>query len=203
VGDGLGPPDGVGAQLTAEGLLPTSLAGIAVSFDGIAAPLISAQVNQVVCIVPFSLGPRDTVSVQIASGNGVSNAIRAPLLKTAVEILAVVNQDGTTNSPGSPAASGDVVTLYAAGLGQTDPPSVDGSINLGEMRQTQNTVTTYINGSFPAPIVPEIRYMGPAPEQVAGITQINVRVPLLPPNAYYLLLNAGGDQDARQLYVGQ
>jgi uncharacterized protein (TIGR03437 family) len=85
-----------------------------------------------------------------------------------------------------------VVTVYAAGLGQTDPPSVDGSVNTGEARQPVNTVKLLINNW----LAPEILYSGPAPGQVAGVTQFNFRVPALPTYEYYLLLSSGLDQDA-------
>jgi uncharacterized protein (TIGR03437 family) len=196
-GIGLGPTQEIGPSLTPEGSLSTSLAGTSVKFDGIPAPLISVQAEKVVCIVPFKLGSRETVSVQVESSNGVSNAIRAPLQAAAVEILAVVNEDGTLNSANHPAAPGSVVTLYAAGMGQTDPPTVDGAINGPESRQLKNAMSILIHNW----LAPEIMYAGPAPGQVAGIMQINFRVPDVPSYTYNLLLSSGLDQDFTILTV--
>jgi uncharacterized protein (TIGR03437 family) len=198
-GSGLGPAQEVGAQFMPDGTLSTSLAGTSVKFDGIAAPLVSVQEEKVVCVVPFAIGSRETVTVRVESSTGVSNAIRAPLLDAAVEILAVVNEDGILNSTSHPAAPGSVVTLYAAGMGQTDPAPVDGSINGPETRQLKNPISILIHNW----LAPEILYAGPAPGQVAGMMQINFRVPDVPTYAYNLLLGSGLDQDYTILNVAR
>jgi uncharacterized protein (TIGR03437 family) len=41
---------------------------------------------------------------------------------------AVLNQDGSINSPRNPADPGSVVSLFLTGTGQTSPPSVEGEI---------------------------------------------------------------------------
>jgi uncharacterized protein (TIGR03437 family) len=126
-GTGLGPDQAVSAQLTQAGKLATSLAGTSVTFGGLPTPLISLQSSRVVCIVPFeSIG---IIKMQVQSGSLRSNAILPGGTRSAVEVLAVANADGTPNSADRPAAPGSVVTVYAAGFGQTAPPSVDGQIN--------------------------------------------------------------------------
>ncbi len=179
---------------------PRARRGTSVTFNGVAAPLISVQPDTVVSMVPFSLGDADTVEVQVTSGGRRSNAIRAPLLPSAVEILSVVNQDGSANTSSHPANPGTAVTVYAAGMGQTDPPSVDGSVNAaGDSRVLQNAMALNLNGW----LVPAILYSGPAPGQIAGIMQINFKVPDLATGEYHLLLSAGVDQDAAILNVAR
>ena len=156
-----------------------SLAGVSVTFDGIPAPLLSVQAQKVVLIVPFGITDRTQTTIQAATNGAVSNAIRVPVSPTAVELLAVLNQDGTPHSSSNPAAPGSVVTVYAAGLGQTNPPGVDGSTNGTGTLKTPITVS--IQG-YNA----QMLYAGPAPGQVAGVSQINFLVPQLPPNAYWL-----------------
>ncbi len=54
-GKGLGPEQGVAYTLGNDGRLGTSLAGTRVLFDGVAAPLLYAQAEQVNAIVPFGM----------------------------------------------------------------------------------------------------------------------------------------------------
>jgi uncharacterized protein (TIGR03437 family) len=90
--------------------------------------------------------------------------------------------------------------IYAAGFGQTEPPSVNGQINgVGKL----SVATVVLFGEQTA----EILYAGPAPGQVAGITQINVRVPNLPPSQYMLNVGSGpfewgSDYNATSVSIG-
>jgi uncharacterized protein (TIGR03437 family) len=74
-----------------------------------------------------------------------------------VDVVALVNQDGTVNSKTNPAPAGSIMTLYASGLGL-------------DISQTQ------VFFDDPAPLT----YLGPAPGLVHGVTQINYVVPNLP-----------------------
>ena len=203
-GTGLGPDQEVNAQLTQAGTLATSLAGTSVTFDGVPAPLLSVQAARVVCIVPFEIADRRlfTTSMQVHSNNSSSNSILLGVGSTAVEALAVVNEDGTLNSADRPAAPGSAVTIYAAGFGQTVPASVDGQINgVGALKISPVGVNIANQEA-------QILYAGPAPEQVAGITQVNFRLPGLAPSQYTAYVGWGpfgtfGDYNAISVYVGQ
>jgi uncharacterized protein (TIGR03437 family) len=197
-GTGLGPAQEVDAQLTPAGTLAASLAGTTVTFNGTAAPLLSVQAQQIVCIVPFDVNYPGT-TMQVTSRTGASNAIRMANLASAVEVLAVVNQDGAVNSADRPAAPGSIVTIYAAGLGQTTPPSVDGSINGTAMR-------TLLTGPVGVRITDQdaaILYAGPAPGQVAGVTQINFLVPpqLIPSQYSAYVSGFNGDFGTATVFV--
>jgi uncharacterized protein (TIGR03437 family) len=186
-GSGLGPAQAVGPQVTA-GQVATSLAGTTVAFDGVPAPLLSVQAGQIVCVVPFAVGSQSyDTTLQVSSGGALSNAILLPAFSTTTEILSVVNQDGSLNSANHPASAGSIVTIYAAGFGQTDPPSVDGRINGSDMRlPTYADIDVQISDGDV-----EILYAGPAPGQVAGIFQINFRVPQLDPGSYATWIGLG------------
>jgi len=79
--------------------------------------------------------------------------------------------------------------MFLTGEGQTDPPGSDGKI---------------ANGILPVPILPvtvriagqdaEVLYAGGAPGMVAGVMQLNVRVPeYVPPNnAAQVIVTIGG-----------
>ena len=85
---------------------------------------------------------------------------------------AILNEDGTINSSLNPAAAGSIVVLYATGLGQTDPPGVDGSVYASALPLLRSPVTVEAGG-----VAGDILYAGPAPGMVAGVMQINVRLP--------------------------
>ena len=64
------------------------------------------------------------------------------------------------------------MTLYATGLGQTDPAGVNGAVYGGELPRLRTAVAVRFAG-----IPGEVLYAGPAPGMVAGVMQINVRLP--------------------------
>ena len=55
-GTGLGPANLVGLTLDANGGVSTTLAGVRVLFDGVAAPLIYVSGTQVAAVAPYELG---------------------------------------------------------------------------------------------------------------------------------------------------
>ena len=85
---------------------------------------------------------------------------------------AVVNQDGTINSPANPAVRGSVVSIYATGEGQTLPAGVTGSVTQSITRTPALPVTVTIGGA-PA----TVQYAGSAPGEIAGLMQVNAVVP--------------------------
>ena len=203
-GTGLGPDQEVAAQLTEAGTLATFLAGTSVTFEGVPAPLLSVQAHRVVCIVPFAIADRQlsTTTIQVQNNNSSSNAILLGATSSAVEALVVANEDGSLNSADRPAALGSAVTIYAAGFGQTVPTSLDGQINgVGTLKISPVGVNIANQDA-------QILYAGPAPEQVAGITQINFLLPNLTPSQYTAYVGWGpfgtyGDYNAISVYVGQ
>jgi uncharacterized protein (TIGR03437 family) len=85
---------------------------------------------------------------------------------------AALNQDTTPNSATTPAKIGDVITLFATGEGQTSPPGVDGKPATGTLPQPVLPVTVTIGGQ-----TAHVAYAGGAPNEVAGVMQLNVQVP--------------------------
>ncbi|MBV8843031.1 MAG: hypothetical protein JO307_09480 [Bryobacterales bacterium] len=125
-GRNLGLAVKVNAQLDA-GRLPFVLGGAIVFFGEAPAALISVQNTSIVCFVPFEIAQPAQVTVSL---NGtLSNSVRVGVQASASQILSIANQDGTPNSAANPAYAGSVITLYVSGLGQTNPPGVDGLRN--------------------------------------------------------------------------
>jgi len=84
---------------------------------------------------------------------------------------AILNQDNTINSSKNGADPGSIVSIYATGGGQTDPPSVDGTLPAGAM-PTHLPVKVQIAGE-PA----DLLYAGTAPGEPSGVLQVNARIP--------------------------
>ncbi len=186
-GEGLGPETPAPAEWNAEGSLSNSLAGVQVLFDGIPAPLLYAQANQVNCIVPFGIASNQSTSVIVQYAGSqtdplvfhVASDVANPFTKDylpGADVVAI-NQDGTMNSSDHPAPRGSIITFFVTGLGQTIPPLQDGQIAPGAAPATTG-IRVYFFGPSTDRLGPaEVLYQGAAPGQVAGVYQLNVRIP--------------------------
>lgn len=183
-GDRIGPSSLTGAQVGADGHLATSLGGTKVLFDGMPAPLLYASSGQVAAIVPYGVDGKLGTQVRVQNGAFNSDAVAMPVTVAAPSIFsvdytgsgqgAIVNQDGVTvNSTATPAARGSIVSIYATGEGQTNPAGIDGAFAIGASLPKPKLPVTVTIGGKPA----EVLYAGAAPGQVAGLMQVNARVP--------------------------
>lgn len=103
---------------------------------------------------------------------------------------AVVNADGTLNSPANPAKQGSVVSFYGTGGGPTNPPGADGAIwPSTPLARLTLPVSVQIGG-----VDADVLYAGSAPGMVSGIFQINVQVPALvsPSSRIPIVVTIGG-----------
>jgi uncharacterized protein (TIGR03437 family) len=91
--------------------------------------------------------------------------------------IAVNSGDGTLAWPSGivagshPAKAGDVLIIYATGLGAVDPPVPDGHNDLAVLHSTSQTPVITIGG---VPAV--VGFSGMAP-QFVGVNQLNIVVP--------------------------
>jgi uncharacterized protein (TIGR03437 family) len=171
------------------------LAGTRVLFDGIPAPLIYTSAGSVSAVVPYATAGKSSTMVQVEYQGQASSAASFAIAAATPGIFElgssqwVVNQDGSINSPANPAAAGTIVVFYATGGGQTNPAGVDGSLAAVPLPSPVGKVSVTMGGTNAA-----ILYAGAAPGLVAGLLQINVRVPAGLPSASpaALVLNIGG-----------
>jgi uncharacterized protein (TIGR03437 family) len=180
-GTDLGPTPALGLRLTG-GLVATQLDDVRLTFDGIAAPLLYAGAGQISAIVPYALTGRTTTSVQLERGGARSAAVTMnvvtawPGIFTASAMgngqAAMLNQDFSPNGPARRAAHNSVVTFYATGEGMAAPAPRDGQISGLPLPAPLLPVTVKIGG-----LDAEVLYAGAAPSLVAGVLQVNVRVP--------------------------
>jgi len=199
-GNNLGPATGLGNQVSA-GVLPNSLAGVRVWFDGVAAPILYASAGQLNVVAPYAIASNTSgsTSVRVEYLGAFSPAISIPVLKAQPGIFtlnsqgtgpaAVLNKDYSVNSATNPVARGDYVMIYATGEGVTSPAGADGLIAAGASSwQLQSPFTVQIGG-LPA----TVKYNGDAPGFVAGAVQIDAVVPatVTPGNAVAVVVSVG------------
>ncbi len=191
-------------QLTSAGLVANSLGSTRVLFDDIPAPLLYTTVNQVSAIVPYEVSGQSQTSIQVEYQGVRSAPLIVAVAQTSPGIFtlnkagtgqgAIVNQDGTINGPDTPATRGDVVSIYGTGEGQTIPPGTDGLIvTAADLRQPLQAVTVSIGGQSA-----EVLYAGSAGDEVAGLLQVNARIPLgiAPDTAAPVTIAIGGSSQA-------
>ncbi len=179
-GSGFGPASGAGAVLDFQGRITTSLAGVTLTFDGVPAPLLYVQANQVNAIVPFEVAGKQQTTVQLQYNGTLSTTARllvadaAPGVFTisgAGQQIAALNQDGTLNSLPNPAARGSIISMWATGMGKLTQEFADGQIVSGTAPLV-NPPQIWIGG-----LAAQTTYLGQAPGLVAGAIQINAIVP--------------------------
>ena len=140
-------------------------------------------------IAPWSLTPGQNTSICVRNGGNTTNCITRPVDATVPgvftvdgEYVAALNQDGTVNAANNPAQPGSVVTIFVSGLGAISPSQQDGAlIDLPlPVNVTPAGVAELVNTGPPHYFVYytslAIDYAGPAPFEVAGVTQINFHV---------------------------
>jgi uncharacterized protein (TIGR03437 family) len=181
-GEDIGPEQLVPLTIAEDGAIAKSLAGVRLLFDGVPAPLLYVSKTQIGAVVPYAVASRDSTEVQVEYGGVKSVPVEVSVVPANPGLFsldmsgrgqgAILNQDGSVNSEANPARKGSVVSIYATGEGQTDPWGVDGLV-AGHRPPKPLLPVSITIGGVPA----EILYVGGAPTLVAGVLQINVRVP--------------------------
>jgi uncharacterized protein (TIGR03437 family) len=166
----------------------TTLAGVRVLFDGIAAPILFANNTQINTIVPYAMAGRASARLTVEYNGVTSTAIEPRLVDTNPGIFtaadgrqaAMFNENGTYNSAANPAPAGSIVAIYVTGSGQTVPAGVDGEvIAANNLKKPIGAVRIRIGGvEVPAA---DIFYAGSAPTLVSGLEQMNFRIPATAP----------------------
>jgi uncharacterized protein (TIGR03437 family) len=184
-GSKMGPPDLTHLKLGADGRLTTELAGTRVFFGQTAAPMIYTWHKQVSAIVPYIVGSQSTIAVRVEYHGAMSEALEVDVAPAAPGVFradqtgqgAIINyngKSGTYNSADNPAPKGSTVSIYVTGEGMTVPASVDGMIHPSvlPLPEPMLPVRVLVGG-----IEAEWSYAGSAPASVAGLMQINVKIP--------------------------
>jgi len=175
-------PDTLTTLAVSDSRVTTTLAGTRVLFDGVASPIVYASARQTSVIVPYATAGRARTSIVVERGAARSAALEVPVLAAKPALFtanasgrgqgAILNENYSYNSEAIPVEKGRIVMLYGTGEGQTNPPGSDGLLaNLVFPRPTL-PVTVTIGGR-----TANVLYAGAAPNQIAGLFQMNVEVP--------------------------
>jgi len=166
-----------GVAAAASVPLPQSLAGTAVTLQGLQLPLLYASNGQINVQIPFEVTPNITQTLVVNRGGALSAAV--PLAVASVQpsiFLAgptqavVVDTNGVLKDPTSPATAGSVVTIYCTGLGPVTPPVASG-VGAPGPTSLVNPASVSIGGQNAT-----IQYAGLTPGS-PGLYQINAVIP--------------------------
>jgi uncharacterized protein (TIGR03437 family) len=160
----------------------TTLADTRVLFDSTAAPLIYVSPNQISVVVPYGVSGKSSTIVRVEYKGQSTNGVSVPVSAAEPALFtfdasgkgpgALLNQNGSVNTADNPAAKGSVVVLYGTGEGATDQQNLDGKPSAAPLAKPKLPVRVRISGRDA-----DILYAGAAPGLIAGVLQINVRIP--------------------------
>ncbi len=182
---------GYGTSLAPGGLVTIFGTGFqsTVTVGGAAAKVLAAFPFQINTAIPETTAAGNT-TITVATATGpVSRTIALTATAPGIFVLgapagrtvgAVVNADGTVNSPATPAQRGQAVSVYCAGLGTT--------VQSGTFRTTATPVTVQIDSTTVTP-----SFAGLLPGFV-GLYQVNLTIPatLAPTSNAALTLKQAG-----------
>ncbi len=152
--------------------LPTTLDGVQVTMNGIAAPLFYVNSFQINALVPWELSGSSSMSVEVMAGGVASNSANMDLAVTAPGIFAITDAKGNLVTASNPAAPGEYLVIYCTGLGAVSNPPASGAGAPSSPLSETTDATTVTIGGVPA----QVSYSGLTPG-FAGLYQVNVQVP--------------------------
>ena len=199
------------SSMAASGTVPlsTTLSGVGVTINNIAAPVQFVSSGQITIQAPWSVAPSDGKSgpaqVVITRDDGMVSAAAAVTVAASAPAVfniggqaIAINPDGSLAAPAAgipglstrPAKIGDPggLVILATGLGAVDQPIADGANSTDMTRNTLAQPTVLIGG-----VAAQVTFSGLSP-QFVGINQINVTIPAGTPtgNAVSLQIQVNG-----------
>lgn len=176
-------------SITAPGRpLPLTLGGTSVTVNGQQAPLYFVSPGQINFQVPFEVsGTQAVITVTTQEG---SAAMLVSVLPTVPGILNGTVVHGTTGIPVdavNPATPGEILVLFATGLGATNPAVPTGAASpANPPASTVARVTATMGGR-----AANVLFGGLAPG-FTGVNQVNFQVPEGVSGSVQLTISAGG-----------
>jgi uncharacterized protein (TIGR03437 family) len=159
--------------------LPTTLAGTSVIIGGILAPLYYVSPGQINAQAPFELAANHQYQVVINSGgvlstpDSIQTVAEAPgFAALASGAVIAIHGDGSLVSASAPAAPGEYLTIFGAGLGATDNVVATGAATPASPLSRVLSPPTLTIDAQPVPVL----FAGLTPSLV-GLYQINFQVP--------------------------
>jgi uncharacterized protein (TIGR03437 family) len=186
-----------------NGVATTTLGNTRIYFDNVAAPMIYAVTGSpsvLSCVVPYGVAGKASTQVQVEYNGVKGNTLTVPVADSVPGIFSM-NQSGTgpgailnwpdytVNGASNRVAAGGYIMAYGTGEGKTDI-AIDGQQVplMGPYPKPLLGPWTATVGGKPATVTS----YGSAPENIAGLFQVNVQIPSdLAPGIYDLVIKAG------------
>jgi uncharacterized protein (TIGR03437 family) len=189
-------PPSCNPVLGSDGRLNITLAGAQVTVNGIPAPIFYATPAQLGVQIPFEVSGTSASAVVSVAGQASAPAIvtvapASPGIFTATSdgkgAGTITHVNGSAVTTQNPAQRGELVILYATGLGQVAPAVPTGALPAGASSTVSPVVLT-IGGIV---FVPDFAGLAGC---CIGLNQINARIPsgVSPGNAVPVVLWIGG-----------
>lgn len=195
-----------GTQVTAGGQpFPTTLNGVQVLINGVAAPIYYVSASQVSVIVPYATGANNQFigSIQVSNNGTKSNIVTVYLTDATPGVFtqtqnglgfaaALHATDGSLVTTKNPAVGGEYIEIFMTGLGNVTPKITDGALGPSSTLSYSDlykagTLGVYFNDYVNSTVFQQgtVTYAGLAPG-LAGLYQVNVQVPKTvgPANVY-------------------
>jgi uncharacterized protein (TIGR03437 family) len=159
-------------QTAASLPLPLAISGVAVTVNGVAAPVWYVSPNQLNIQIPYEIAASSSATLVVNNNGQVAST---PLtIDSAAPGLFTDSQNSLV--PAATAARGQTITLYLTGAGAVTPQIISGaapsaSVGLLQLPTPQQTTTVTVGG-----IAAPASFIG-IPAGMAGIVQINFQIP--------------------------
>ena len=175
--------------------LPLTLGGASVTINRVPAPLFYASPLQINFLVPYELASQTAATILVSTATGVAEITGVPItpespglfLADAAGDAAVVHQNGHPVDAAAPASGGEIVEIFATGLGPvSNQPADYAAAPTSPLAMDQTAPVVTIGG-----VRAKVLFAGLAPG-FAGLNQIDVVVPSgLPPGPTTLTIGVG------------
>jgi uncharacterized protein (TIGR03437 family) len=187
--------------------LPTVLVTTRVYVNSVEAPLLYVSDRQVNFVLPNGLLVKAALVRVVRNGQSgpeisLDVAAAAPALFALAEGVALVTHgDGSLITADKPAVPGEIVVVYAAGLGKSANPTTGNEIPRGPSEIVDKaSLRVTLNGAAVDPA--RIAYAGVTP-MCAGVYQLNIYLPenLSPDPELRVFVGDAGSQTGLKLLV--
>lgn len=165
------------------GILPTALigTGVRVLINQIPGDIYYVSPTQINLLIPTSLIAGPAIVQLVVDGVGgpavsiTLDASAPALFESALRTVVATHANGSLITAGAPAHAGELIVLYATGLGVTIPAAIPNQLPLTAASLASiSEFRVILNG---VPVDPgRVDYAGATPGY-AGLFQINVRLP--------------------------
>ncbi len=184
---------GTGLDAIASLPLPSSLGGVSVLVNGVAAPVLYESSGQINFQIPWETKP-GTATIAVSTNGYASSQVNvtveaaAPGLFFQASHAVVQNSDFSLNSSSNPAKVGGTIMAYLTGAGAVSNQPKDGA---AAGSSPLSTVTSTVNATIGGKAA-DVSFAGLTPDFV-GLWQVNIVVPTgLSKGSYPLTVTANG-----------